>query len=167
MVLYSTIPVDQDSDVGNNQGFTGALIMKSIYNLMMIDEESSYDNHIEAFNIGFFSSYVKAVKTARRYLTEVEGFKDCNVAYQITEKSIIGCTDSLSTDIYVIYGWNENDELDAVDVIESNCYVNKNEAEQQLNELKASYYRKEWCIDKYTIDECKWLEGFVKMYDEE
>ena len=54
--------------------------------------------------------------------------------------------------------------LDAIDVIESNCYVNKNEAEQKFNELKASYYRTEWCIDKYVIDECKWREGFVKMY---
>lgn len=138
--------------------------MQSIYNLMMIDEESSYDNHIEAFNIGFFSSYDKAVKTAKRYLAEVGGFKDYNVAYQITEKSVIGCSGSLSTDIYVIYGWNENDEFDTVDVIESNCYVNKNEAELKLNELKASYYRTEWCIDKYVIDECKWQEGFVKMY---
>lgn len=48
MVLYSTVPFYQDSDVSNNQGLTGALIMKSVYNLMMIDEESSYDDHIEA-----------------------------------------------------------------------------------------------------------------------
>ena len=137
--------------------------MQSIYNLIMIDKEASYDNHIEAFNIGFFSSYDKALKTAKRYLTEVGGFKDYNVAYQITEKSIIGYTDSLSTDIYIICGWNENDELDAIDVIESNCYVNKNEAEQELKELKASYNRTEWCIDKYLIDECKWQEGFVKV----
>ena len=131
---------------------------------MMIDEDSSYDDHVEAFNIGFFSSYDKAEKTARRYLTEVEGFKDYNVIYRITEKSLIGCTDSLSTDIFIICGWNENDELDEIDVLESDCYLDKNEAEQRLNELKASYYRKEWCIDKYILDECKWQEGFVKVF---
>ena len=131
---------------------------------MMIDEDSSYDDHVEAFNIGFFSSYDKAEKTARRYLTEVEGFKDHNVIYRITEKSLIGCTDSLSTDIFIICGWNENDELDEIDVLESDCYLDKNEAEQRLNELKASYYRKEWCIDKYILDECKWQEGFVKVF---
>ena len=105
--------------------------MKSVYNLMMVDKALSYDNHIEAFNIGFFSSYDKAEKTARRYLTEVEGFKDYDVVYKITEKSVIDCNDSLSTDIFIICGWNENDEVDATDVIESDCYVNKNEAEQK------------------------------------
>lgn len=138
--------------------------MKQVYGLMMIDEDSSYDDHIEAFNIGFFSSYEKAEKTARKYLAEVEGFKDYNVTYQITEKSLIACTGSLSEDIFIIYGWNENDELDEVDVIESDCYINKNEAEQRLNELKTSYYRKEWCIDKYMLNECKWKEGFVKVH---
>lgn len=138
--------------------------MTSVYNLTMIDIESSYDNHIEAFNIGFFSGYDKAEKTARRYLAEVEGFKDYNVIYQITEKRIIGRIDNSSKDIFIVYGWNENDEMDAIDVIESDCYENKNDAEQKLNELKASYSREEWCIDKYMIDECRWQEGFVKVY---
>lgn len=137
--------------------------MKLLYNLEMIDKESSYDNHIEAFNIGFFSSHDKAEKTAKRYLTEVAGFKDYNVDYQIKEKHIIGGADSLSTDIFIIYGWNENDNLDEIDIIESNCYVNKSDAEQELNKLKVSYCRKEWCINKHIIDECSWQEGFVKV----
>lgn len=58
-------------------------IMRLVYNLIMIDEEFSYDNHIEAFNIGFFSSHGKAEKVAKRYLTEVEGFKDYNITYQL------------------------------------------------------------------------------------
>ena len=138
--------------------------MKSVYNLMMMDKDLSYDNHVEEFNIGFFSSYDKAEKTARRYLTEVEGFKDYNVVYKITENIIIGCDDNSLEDIFIIYGWNENNEFEPTDVIESNCYANKNDAEQKLNELKESYYRKEWCIDKYIIDECKWQEGFVRVY---
>ena len=139
--------------------------MRIVYNLNMIDMELSYDNHIEAFNIGFFSSRDKAEKTARRYLTEVNGFKDYNVTYQIIEKCVIGSTDSIvSSDLFIIYGWNENDELDEIDVIESSCYVIKQEAEQKLNELKSSYCRKEWCIDKYIIDECNWQDGFVKVY---
>lgn len=137
--------------------------MKSVYNLIMIDKDSSYDDHVEAFNIGFFSCYDKAEKTAGKYLTEVGGFKDYNVIYQIIEKSLIGCADRLSTEMFIIYGWNENHELDAIDVIESNCYTNKNEAEQKLKELKASCDRKEWCIDKYMLDECKWKEGFEKV----
>ncbi|MCH5186594.1 MAG: hypothetical protein J1F64_10815 [Oscillospiraceae bacterium] len=143
--------------------FMEIYIMKLIYNLIMIDKESSYDNHIEGFNIGFFSGYDKAEETAKRYLTEVEGFKDYNVTYKITEKHVIGGGDGLSTGIFIIYGWNENDNFDAVDIIESNCYANQSEAQQALNKLKASYWRKEWCIDKYIIDECRWQEGFVKV----
>ena len=67
-------------------------------------------------------------------------------------------------DLFVIYGWNENDEFDKVDIIESSCYAVKHEAEKKLNELKSNYCRKEWCIDKYIIDECNWKEGFVKEY---
>ena len=137
--------------------------MRVVYNLNMIDMESSYDDHIEAFNIGFFSSRDKAEKTAKKYLTEVNGFKDYNVTYKITEKRVIG-SDLMLSDLFVVYGWNENNELDEIDVIESSCYTIKQEAEQKLNELKSSCYRKEWCIDKYIIDECNWQEGFVKVY---
>ena len=55
--------------------------MSIVYNLNMIDTESSSDEHIEVFNIGFFSSREKAEITAKRYLTNVNGFKDYNVAY--------------------------------------------------------------------------------------
>lgn len=70
----------------------------------------------------------------------------------------------MPSDLYIICGWNENDELDEIDVIESSCYVIKEEAEQKLNELKLSYNRKNWCINKYKIDECDWKEGFVRYY---
>lgn len=139
--------------------------MRIVYNLVMIDMESSYDNHIEAFNIGFFSGHKIAEKTAKRYLAEVNGFKEYSVTYQITEKCVIGSTDSFRMfDLFIIYGWNENDESDEIDVIESDCYTNRQEAEQKLNELKSSYSRDEWCVDRYRIDECHWEEGYVKVY---
>ena len=139
--------------------------MRIVYNLNMIDIGSSYDDHIEAFNVGFFSSRDKAEKIAKRYLTEVNGFKDYNVTYQITDKCVIGSTDSvILSDLYVIYGWDKNDELDEINMIESSCYVLKQEAEQKLKELRSSYCREEWCIDKYIIDECNWQKGFVKVY---
>lgn len=137
--------------------------MVSVYNLILIDEEASYDNHKESFTIGFFSSYGSAEKIAKKYLTEVAGFKDYNVSYHITEKRVIGSADSLPTEVFIICGWNENDELDEIDVIESDCYLNENEAEQKLDELRVSCSRKEWCIDKYIVDECDWQEGFVKV----
>ena len=52
-------------------------------------------------------------KTAEKYLSDVKGFKDYRVTDRITEKSVIGASDDLYvTDVYVIYGWNENDEQD-------------------------------------------------------
>ena len=139
--------------------------MQIVFNLVMIDMESSYDNHIEEFNIGFFSSRSIAEKTAMRYLSEVTGFKDYRVTYKITEKYVIGATDSLTqSDIFIIYGWNENDELDEIDEIESDCYLSMEEAEIQLNVNKLRFNREEWCIDKYRIDVCSWQEGFEKVY---
>ena len=138
----------------------GEIAVKVVYNLIMVDE----DYHIEGFDIGYFSSYDKAEKTAKRYLTEVDGFKDYNVTYRIIEKSIIGCSDSLPTVIFVISGWNENDEFDEIDVIESNCYVNKNDAEQELIEMQTIYCRKEWAIGREIIDKCSWQDGFIRVY---
>ncbi len=139
--------------------------MRIVYNLVMIDMELSYDKHTEMFNIGFFSGRDKAEATAKRYLTKVNGFKDYNVTYQIKEKCVIGLTDSLMiSNLFIVYGWNETDELDEIDVVESNCYTTRQEAEKKLNELKSSYCRKEWCIDKYAVDECNWQEGFTKIY---
>ena len=42
--------------------------MKTIYNLIMIDIDSSYGSRTELFNIGYFSSRKVAVETANRYL---------------------------------------------------------------------------------------------------
>lgn len=139
--------------------------MRIVYNLMMIDIGSSYGEHTEAFNIGFFSSRDKAENVAKKYLNNVKGFKDHNVTYQITEKLLIGYDDSIMlSEIFIVYGWNENEDFDEINIIESDCYANKQNAEQKLNELKSKYSRKEWCIDKYIIDECNWKEGFVKEY---
>ena len=140
------------------------LCVNIVYNLNLIDEESSYENHTEAFNIGFFSCCDLALQTAERYLREIAGFKDYRVSYQITEKRVIGCADRLPASVYIVYGWNENDDLDEIDLIESDCYANKSEAEQRLREMKANQCREKWCIDQYIIDQCHWNEGFVKIY---
>lgn len=138
--------------------------MLTVYNLVLIDSESSYDDHSEEFNIGFFSARSAAEKTAEKYLSEVKGFKDYRVTYRITEKSVIGASDDLSEpDVYVIYGWNENDAQDETDVIESDCYLSIEQAQAQLEQLKSKYDRRQWCIDKYSIDKCCWQEGFEKV----
>ena len=138
--------------------------MLTVYELVMIDKEASCGEHADEFNIGFFSDRAVAEKTAERYLSEVKGFKDHPVEYKIAEKRIIGVSDSLmQDDLYIVYGWNENDELDEVDVIESDCFLDIGDAEKQLDLLRAEFDRKEWCIDKYRIDECSWQDGFERV----
>lgn len=139
--------------------------MKTLYNLIMIDIDSSYGSHNELFNIGFFSGREAAVETANRYLEKVNGFKDNNISYQIIEKCIIGSTENQDiTEVFVIYGWNENNMNDDVDIIESNCYSIKKDAEYELTDLKTKFKRTEWSIDKYIIDECYWKDGFNISY---
>jgi hypothetical protein len=134
--------------------------MNTVYSLTIIDKELSYDNHTEAFQIGFFSSYEKAEKIAQKYMGEVPGFKDYNCCYRIALKPVIGDAKSL---VYIIQGWNENDDFDAIDVIESNCFVQKTLAEQEIAQMKTEYQRKEWSIDCWKIDECNWQDGFSRV----
>lgn len=46
----------------------GVVVQSMVYNLVMIDMEASYDNHTEAFNIGFFSSHSKMQQKLQRYI---------------------------------------------------------------------------------------------------
>ena len=48
--------------------------MLTVYNLVLIDSESSYDDHNEEFNIGFFSARSAAEKTAEKSYPEFSAF---------------------------------------------------------------------------------------------
>ena len=134
---------------------------RTIYELCMTDDELSYSGHDENFCIGFFSDRQTAEKTAEHYLKEVEGFKDYDVSCVINEKTLKGSADS--TVIYMVYGWNINGSGDETDVTESICYTSQTDAQRALDEMKRRFFRTEWCIDRYTLDECLWQEGFVRV----
>ncbi len=79
--------------------------MQMVYNLIMIDEDTSFDKHKETFNIGFFSDRERAEKTAKKYLSDVDGFKDYNISCQMIEKRLIGYHDCLKlSELFIIYG---------------------------------------------------------------
>ena len=59
-----------------------------IYCLIITDLNLLYNNYFENFTIGYFTSYEKALETANRYLTEIEGFNKYPCKYDITEKPI-------------------------------------------------------------------------------
>ena len=128
-----------------------------IYKLLMIDNK--YD---EVFNIGFFSSKAKAEKIAKEYLTQIKGFKDYDIRFHIEAKKLIGFNDEPTT-IWIASGWNSDENFNETDVIESNCFINKNDAIQALNEMKEIHNQTEWDISEYTIDKAEWQDGFVRI----
>ncbi len=131
-----------------------------LYYLNICDEELSYENHEVLFAIGLFSSETKAKETAEYYLSGVSGFKDYKCHYNIVEKNVIG--DPSATKFYMVCGWDENENYDAVNVIESEIYSDEEAATGKLSEMKKQHKRTEWTVDFYIVDECLWKEGFVR-----
>ena len=134
-----------------------------LYKLTFYDLELSYDDYKEGFVIGIFSSFSKAEQTAKYCLRNVEGFKDYPCDYQIEIQDIIGTADTNLKEIYIIDGWNVNENLDETDIIESDCFTDKKSAECELENMKQKYSRCEWTLNKYAIDECEWTDGFVRV----
>ena len=134
-----------------------------LYKLTFYDLELSYDDYKEGFVIGIFSSFSKAEQTAKYCLRNVEGFKDYPCDYQIEIKDIIGTADTNLKEIYIIDGWNVNENLDETDIIESDCFTDKKSAECEFENMKQKYSRCEWIINEHKINECQWTEGFDRI----
>ena len=134
-----------------------------LYKLTFYDLELSYDDYKEGFVIGIFSSFSKAEQTAKYCLRNVEGFKDYPCDYQIEIKDIIGTADTNLKEIYIIEGWNINENLDETDIIESDCFTDKKSAECEFENMKQKYSRCEWIINEHKINECQWTEGFDRI----
>ena len=75
----------------------------------------------------------------------------------------MGTADKKLTQVYIIEGWNINSNLDEIDTVESECFIDKQSAENGLEVMKQKYSRCEWSLDKYIIDECQWTDGFVRI----
>ncbi|MBQ8825919.1 MAG: hypothetical protein IJ007_02370 [Oscillospiraceae bacterium] len=131
--------------------------MRYVYNLALHDNTSDGE---ENFDIGFFSSREKAQETAEKFLNETDGFKDGDFSGIITEKKLIGCEDGAKYDeVYVIYGYNVNENGDTIDIITSECLTENADVEGLFEKMKEEYVREYWGIDDYIIDECQWEEG--------
>lgn len=132
-----------------------------LYRLVLYDDELSYDNYKEGFDIGLFSSYKKAEEIKKYYFEQVEGFRDYPCSSRIIKKRVFGNRDF--DKVYIVYGWNENENFDEIDIIESECFVEEATAKQEMNIMKEQYNRTEWSLSRYQINECKWKEGFVRV----
>ena len=65
--------------------------------------------------------------------------------------------------VYRFWGWNVNDAADEVDILESDCYTNRADAEAACKKAQIATPREEWALDTYTIGQCDWQEGFVRI----
>ena len=133
----------------------------TLYHLSLHDPETSYSGYDEAFFIGVFRTKEEAEQTAGRYLSSVPGFKDHPCVSSIAEKPVRG--ESIRVDrVYWVEGWNWNDQQDEVDVVESDDFAIKDDAEAALAQMKRDHPRAEWTVPGVPIGQCYWQEGFER-----
>lgn len=139
-----------------------------LFHLVLTDNELSYDNHSEDFSIGYFYDRFDAEKVAEYYLNYVKGFSEFPCTYRIEEKEVSGNTDDENIkSIWIVQGWNENENFDETDIIESICFVKEADAVIEMQNMKEIFLRKEWCIQHWKIGQLEWQEGFCRWYNGE
>lgn len=131
-----------------------------LYQLIITDKELSYNDYKEEFNIGFFKSKEEATEIAQYYIKNIEGFKDYPCEYRIIEKQIIG---NLKKTIWMIQGYDFNENEDEINIIESQCYSNKEQADKDLENYKKQYNRQNWYISNWIVEKKYNEEGFSRM----
>lgn len=132
-----------------------------LYFLILTDRELCYDDYSEDFSIGFFESENQAEEIAKYYLKNVAGFCEFSCTYRIVPKYVSGKL--ISNKIWLVQGWDINDNLDEINIIESQCCVSKEQAELELETMKHQYQRSEWVVNCWTIGDEAWQEGFCRM----
>ena len=64
--------------------------------------------------------------------------------------------------VFLILGWNTNRDLDEIDLVESDCFPSLTQANAALAELQARHRRSAWTIQRWTVGQADWSEGFVR-----
>lgn len=156
-------------------------VKEYLYRLVLCDDELSYEDYREEFDIGIFLSREQAERVAKHYLAHIEGFRDYPCSYRIVEKKVFAgkggeeksggrkkddrekCGEAVLEEVYMVYGWNENAEGDEVEVVESECFADETAAKQEMAKMKEKYVRSEWCLSRYRVGEWEWKDGFVRV----
>ena len=120
-----------------------------LYLLVLTDPELSYDNYSEDFYIGLFDTEQQAEDIAKHYLKNIKGFCDFPCTYRIVKKDVIGDFNSRISDyLWTVQGWNTNEDLDEIDIIESPCFLTEEQADAELPVMKKKYQREEWTVTR-------------------
>ena len=65
--------------------------------------------------------------------------------------------------MYWVQGWSLNEHQDEVDIVESDDFACRADAEAALMDMKNRYARTEWTISRSVIGHCDWQEGFERV----
>lgn len=135
--------------------------MEKLYDLTFYTRPNG--DYREGFFIGLFAGRQEAVEVEARYRREVPGFKDYDCEAEIRDVAVIGGRDGIR-EVYRYTGWNVNADFDEVDIILSDCYASREQAEADYENAKRLAPRQEWALNRYVIGRCHWKDGFVRMY---
>ena len=104
-----------------------------------------------------------AEETAVHYLRHVRGFCEYPCTCSITEKEIMDAQDEIPDEVFVVQGWDTNENMDEINIVESSCFVSEAHANAELERTKIAQPRAEWIINRWRIDETHWQEGFERV----
>ena len=135
----------------------------TVYELIIHDPALSNENHSEDFMIGLFRTRSKAEQTAAFYLQNIRGFCEYPCTYSILEKSIVGEQDGEPDEVFLVQGWDTDENQDEINSIESPCYVSEVQAKAELERMRSAQPRAEWVINRWKIDQAHWQEGFERV----
>lgn len=127
-------------------------------------EIQSFSNgeECERYGIGIFLSKKDALKTAKRYLKEVKGFRDYYCEYTIQEQELVG--DHLNGVVHTYQGWNVDEDGNEHDIVTGLMYTEIEAAEVAMESVKDTYDRQEWALLSWQVGKCEWTEGFEREY---
>ena len=137
-----------------------------LYSLILTDPECSYDNYSQDFLIGIYETKKQAEETALFYLENVKGFCQFFCTYHIVEKEVVDNFDHIMPDsVWFVQGWNCNENMDEIDIVESPCFLSEERAKSELQMMQKQYQRREWAVSCYKIGESHLRDGFARIED--
>lgn len=132
----------------------------------MLYSLSLFNERQKGFFIGLYVSHEKARQIVEHYLSAVPGFRDYPCTYEITEKAVIG-TIPPSGKVYMIWGWDEEENGNEAGIWSSSCYADEQSAQRALEDAQQHINRQKWSLDTYQVGQCLWTEGFVRIFPSE
>lgn len=136
----------------------------TLFALKLTDLELPGKAHREDFFIGLFGARAQAEAVAAHYLKQVPGFCDYDCTYRVEEKVIHDTQGKRLPDfVWRFAGWDETEDGEPVDIIESDCFLTEEQAAFEMERMKHRYPCSEWSIRQYRIGEMFWRDGFIRI----